>query len=480
MTVDFDVVIIGGTSHGREAAAIAAREGARVALVEPPGTMAAYWRRQLTVQVLAEAGRQVQRATLSQVQPGEPMAVTADFAWPVLRQRVQQLADITTTPLSLDQLGLRGVDVVLGEGQFAPKPRLALTTTDRPLRARGYVLSPATAVTVPAIPGLSQTPYLTPETLLTLEQLPEALVILGRSTEAIALAQSLAWLGSAVTLVSRGRQLVPTEDPDISTFVESLLLAAGVKLRLGASLESINHAGQFHIQLADGESLTTPQLLLATGGHPLVADLNLSRVGIHTDKTGISVDDRCATSRPRIFACGPALGSYWAETMDSQDVAIALRNALYLPHRQLRSLRRTASLATIPEFARIGMTAHQAHHWYGADITRLQVPFSQVGRFQLSGDIIGFCRWVVHRDGRILGAQICGAGASDLIQTVAWLIQQDIPLHRLSQLPHLPATATEMLVRTAESWQDHRWQRGTWRRDWAENWFNWRRSRRHP
>jgi pyruvate/2-oxoglutarate dehydrogenase complex dihydrolipoamide dehydrogenase (E3) component len=476
MTVDLDVVIIGGTIHGREAAAIAAREGARVALVEPPGAMAAYLQRQLTIQVLTETGHQVEKESFNRLgSAGSRSNVT----WTDLQQRVRQLVEIAYPQLSLEDLAVRGVDTVLAAGQFAPKPRLALTTAERRLRARGYLLSPATEVTVPAIPGLTKTPYLTPETLLDLDKLPEEVVILGRSGDAISLAQSLAFLGSSVTLITRGEQLLPTEDRDISTFAESLLIAAGVNLLMGAQLAAIHHQHHWEIQFPDGESLKTQHLVLGTGRQPQVVGLNLNRVGISTNKTGLPVDDRLVTTRSRAFACGPCLGGYWAENTDYQDVTIALHNALYLPYRKLATLQRVGMLPTSPEFARLGFTAHQARHWYGNDVAVIQLPLSEVSKFQVTESITGFCRWILHRDGCLLGAQIFGEGACDLIQTAALMMQRNIPIHQLRNVPFLPTTRAEIVYRIAEAWQDYRWNQGTWRRDWAENWFNWRRSRRH-
>jgi pyruvate/2-oxoglutarate dehydrogenase complex dihydrolipoamide dehydrogenase (E3) component len=184
------------------------------------------------------------------------------------------------------------------------------------------------------------------------------------------------------------------------------------------------------------------------------------------------------TTHARVFACGPAIGGYWADSTDQGDVAIALRNALYLPWRRFSWLNRLALLPTAPEFARLGLTATQAQRCYGSEAKVLQVPFGQVLKAHYGDDITGFCRWVVRADGQILGAQICGPGASELMATVALAMHQEIPLHRIDRLPILPPSLAAIIPLMIETWQQQLWQPGAWRRDWAENWFNWRRTRR--
>lgn len=479
MTVDYDGVIIGGTLQGREAAALGAREGARMALVEPPGSGLKQLRRQLTLQILAQAAAASRPA--SQWHQFLPPRSTP-VPWAEVRQRVAGYTTRAYPHLSLEALAIAGVDVVPEQGQLSPRPQLAVTTAKRRLTGRRYLLCLDTTPTVPQIPGLAQTPYLTVDTLADLDTQPQDVVVLGDSADGIAIAQSLALLGSRVTLISRHDRLLPTEDPAMATFVESLLRAAGVTVQVSVKIDRIcdrtlTDKTSIEIKWTDREPQRFGHLLLATARQPHISSLDLDRVGIVTHQNYIPVDDRLQTTHPRVFACGPALGGYWAETTDHQDMAVGLRNALYFPRRQLMSLHRIGHLHTVPGYARLGFTATQAQHWYGADAQVLQISLGQVANTQTSGDITGFCRWVVHRDGRLLGAQLCSSNASELIQPLARLMQQGIRMHEWESLPWLPHSLSEIIPQLVALWQQHRWQPGTWRRDWAENWFNWRRSR---
>lgn len=280
-----------------------------------------------------------------------------------------------------------------------------------------------------------------------------------------------------MTLISRGDRLLPTEDEDISRYVETLLLAAGVKLHLGTRPNRIDYDQGFCVKFADRDPIQADHLLVATAFQPQIADLNLAAIGLHPPTQVIPTDDRLNTAHPRVFVCGPALGGYWATTTDWQDVSLAVGNALYLPYRRLDGLQRPGLLPTVPPLARLGLTASQGQWGFGPAAQVLQVSLDTSLSAHLEGDITGLARWVVHRDGRILGAQICSPQAADLIQSTALLMRHNIGIAQLERIGPLPHSHSELLHQLANAWQTARWQPGTWRRDWAENWFNWRRSR---
>jgi pyruvate/2-oxoglutarate dehydrogenase complex dihydrolipoamide dehydrogenase (E3) component len=163
MTVNYDGVILGGTIQARLMATRAARQGARIALVEAPMSVNRQQRRQMTIAVLARAGA----ARQSQWFPAPPRPLDSSD-WASLRQRVALAVEMADGQTSLHDLAVAGVDIVPEVGQFAPKPRLAITTESRRLTGRSYLLSPPVEVMKPAILGLSEAPVLIPETLLDL------------------------------------------------------------------------------------------------------------------------------------------------------------------------------------------------------------------------------------------------------------------------------------------------------------------------
>lgn len=469
MAVDYDLVIVGETLEAREAAAIAARQGARVALVLSLAQLASRQEQALMGLVLSHWG-----------QPALPWAA-ADTAqsWPQLRYAMTLAGAIAEPQLEPAALAAQGVDVVIDAGYFSPKPQLAFTTEQRRLTARAYLLACGSERVVPAIPGLAQTPYLTPESLLALEQLPSRLVVLGRGAAAVALAQTLAALGSDITLISRGSQLLPDEDADVAQFVAALLSGSGVRLKLQAQIEQVQQTpvGQVVLQLEANGPIEADQLLLVTGAQPAIAGLNLERVGVQQRNFRLVVDDRLRTHNRRIFAAGAVRGGELAGALARHDMQVALHNALYLPGHTVSPGAVPYRIGTTPALGRVGMSEAQARQRYGADIRVLRQSFSASLEAHLLQEPTGFCKLVAHRNGTLLGAALVGPQASDLVQTLALLVGQPDAMVKLASFPAIPQTLTDLLVKAAQLWQQQRWQPGRWRRDWAENWFNWRRSR---
>ncbi|MBD0334456.1 MAG: FAD-dependent oxidoreductase, partial [Cyanobacteria bacterium Co-bin13] len=363
MAVDYDLVIVGETLEAREAAAIAAREGARVALILSPERLQTQLQVDLLSQVLTNWGGQASQPLQDL---GQPLAdLKPDWSWPLLKQAIETASAIAYPHLTPEALAVQGVDVVTDAGYFSPKPRLAFTTEQRVLTARAYLIACGSQTAIPAIPGLAEVPYLTLETLLSLATQPQKLVILGRAGAAIALAQILATLGTQVTLITRGERLLPAEDPEVSQFLETVLMAAGVDLRLNVQVEGVQLAGTESVMPPGGRSLTiVDRVLVATQPQPAVAALNLDRVGVRQDRYGLSVDPQLRTSNPRIFAAGSVLGGFRHGAIARYEAQIALHNALYLPTRSIALHSLPYSLGTRPELGRVGLTAAQARQRY--------------------------------------------------------------------------------------------------------------------
>jgi pyruvate/2-oxoglutarate dehydrogenase complex dihydrolipoamide dehydrogenase (E3) component len=96
---------------------------------------------------------------------------------------------------------------------------------------------------------------------------------------------------------------------------------------------------------------------------------------------------------------------------------------------------------------------------------------------QWLGNTSGFCKLIAHRNGRLLGVHGIGPDANEWVQTLSLLMAQKTPWWAIADAPTLPYSLTDLLRQATQQWQRDRWQPGRWRRDWAENWCNWRRSR---
>ncbi|ASC69595.1 pyridine nucleotide-disulfide oxidoreductase [Halomicronema hongdechloris C2206] len=470
MAVDYDLVVLGGTWEGREVALTGALQGARVALVEPTVNPL---QAQLWGQALMALGRQwrdIQQAT-------EWLPLTPDsLAGNLVQQWARAVAQLGQETVSRHHLALQGVDVVTDAAQFVSHPRLAVSSGRRQLTARAYLIATGAQTPPPEAVPLAARTYLTPETLGQLETWPRHLTILGSTPPALALSQAFRSLGVRVALVLPTVSPLPGEDPETVQLILSQLQVDGIELHRQRSLRQVapRPAG-WQVTTEDADWLTD-HILVATAPLPAIASLNLEAVGISWGRQGLPVSDTLQTHHPRIFALGSVLGGYGLSALARYEGHIALANALYLPRSRVQYHHIPYRLETIPPLDRVGLTAQQAQRYYGDAARVIQVGRQHTLQAQMSNDPTGFCRLIVHRNGTVLGAHIIGDRSRDLIQTVALLMTQGGKINALARLPTAASEAHDLLRQAAQQWQQNRWQPGRWRRDWAENWFNWRRS----
>jgi len=471
VAVDYDLVILGGTLEGREVALSGALQGARVALIEPTVSPL---QAQLWGQALIALGRQwrdIQQAT-------EWLPVSsAPLSGDLTQQWARAVTEFAQNTLSRHQLALQGVDVVTEAAQFVSHPRLAVISSQRQLTARAYLIATGSQTPPPTTVPLAAGTYLTPETLgQHLETWPRHITIWGDTSPALTFSQALASLGVQVALVLPTSSLLPGEDAEAVQLILSQMQVDGIELHWHRCLQQVEpQSPGWQVTTADATWLTD-HILVATAPVPAIASLNLEAVGISWGPPGLPVSDTLQTHHPRIFALGSVLGGYSLSALARHEGHIALANALYLPRRRIRYSGIPYRLDTVPPVDRIGLTAQQAQRYYGDAARVIQVRRHHTLAAQISNDLSGFCKLIVHRDGTLLGAHIVGDRSGTLIQTLALLITQGSKITALARLPTATSNDHDLLRQAAQQWQQERWQPGRWRRDWAENWFNWRRA----
>ncbi|MGF1523606.1 MAG: FAD-dependent oxidoreductase [Leptolyngbyaceae cyanobacterium] len=466
MAVDYDLVVLGGTPEGYDAARHAARLGARVALIlqgidgrrSPLQTLGAL----CSTQLLAV--------------DNHPSLDATQVAWQWAIQRAELIAD-TLASDDAQQLMVQGVDVIAEHGQLIRDRPLHVATANRHLTTRAVLLATGSVPYIPSIAGLSWIPYETPETVLQLETPPESVVILGSAPLGLALCQPLGRWGIPVTLITPAAALLNREDPDVSGWMTAQLQAEGVHLRLGETVETIatNDDTTYALDLLD-TAITTATVVVAAGYRPSLVGMNLEKF-LNCDRP-LTVNAYLQTQHPRIYACGSVLGSYGMPAVACQEARIAVENALFWNRRRIDYSTLPYDLPTQPEMARVGLTEPQARQRYGeADLLIHRQSLYENPKAQWLESTTGFCKLIAHRNGQILGVHGVGPGASEWVQALALLMAQKVSWHAVAGHPLLPHSLSVILQQAAGQWERDRWQPGQWRRDWAENWFNWRRSR---
>ena len=233
---EFDIVVIGGGAGGLVVAAGGAQLGAKVALVERHKLGGdCLWSGCVPSKTLIKSARiahQMRHADRWALAPANPQPDLAR----VMERVARVIAGIEPSDSPARFRGL-GVDVILGSGRFVSPEAFAVA--GRTLTARNFVVATGSRPTLPPIAGLADVPYLTNETLFDLREPVPHLVVIGAGPIGCEMAQAFRRLGSEVTVVDLGPQILPREDPDVAAVVHARLVAEGVRFHLGIGVGGV-------------------------------------------------------------------------------------------------------------------------------------------------------------------------------------------------------------------------------------------------
>ncbi len=464
MALEYDLVIIGATTAARTAAIEAVNLQARVALVLPQSSG------QLQSDCYPYALAQIAKSSSSNRTTLQP---PSSYPWQYAALASQRLEQQSSPAL----LAAMGVDTIVGMGEFCRRPHLAFNVNQRSLRARAYLIATGSVADEPAIPGLQAAGYLTLANLNSIlpwrryalatpalcayenREVPLRWAIIGSESIGVELAQTLAKLGCQVQLIIETTQVLPYENLETAKLIQAQLEADGVQIYLATIVTRIELEGTSKLVSIEAESIAVDEIFIALPDRPLLQSLNLDGVGVdYTDK-GISIDRQLQTSHRQIYACGSVCGNvfggYHSESLNQYEAKIAVKN--------IRSWRKTKinydsynhlpwAVYTDPPLARVGMTINVAINSSRQDLVILKKYLKTCPQAIIDNITSGLCQIIVTHKGEILGAEIVGQNAPELIQILALAIQQKLKIAELTAFPCLSPSYAEFIYQTAQEW----------------------------
>ncbi len=451
----FDLVVIGGGSAGLIAASFAAGLGARTALVEKYRLGGeCLWTGCVPSKALLHAA-----AVMNTIRHAGEAGIALDSVGRVqargslryAREARLKVQDASAADAMLHDLG---VQVYYGDGRFQSSRALQLGPTL--LRARYFILATGSRPSVPEIPGLPEAGYLTNTSVFDLEEPPENMVVIGGGPIGVEMAQAFARLGTRVTLVQRGSRLLPRDDEELVRILEDRLREDGVDVRLGAEPARVDRlpAGRrvtVHVS-GKNETVVAAELLVATGRRPNVEGLGLEEIGVRMGRSGIEVDSRLRTNVATIWACGDVIGWPQFSHAAEYEAKVVVQNALLPLRTRVRFDRVPWTTFTDPELAHVGLTEEEARR-RGERLEVFRYPFSRDDRAVVDGAPRGLVKLVARAGtGKLLGAQILGPRAGELIQEAILAIDRGLAARHLADTIHVYPTLSMAVQRAAKSW----------------------------
>ena len=410
-----DICVIGAGSAGLSVAAGASQMGADVVLIEKGdmggdclNTGCVPSKALLAAAKAAQHGREADRFGVHFTEPD------IDFA--AVNAHVHDVIAQIEPHDSQERFEGLGVTVLRETARFVDEKTVA--AGDTRITAKRFVIATGSSAAVPPIPGLEDVPYLTNESLFSLTERPDHLVVIGGGPIGCEMAQAHRRLGAQVTLLEKF-SILPKDDPELVDVVRQRLVADGIDVREGANITQVEGTDGVITLQVDGETLACTHLLVATGRKSNVEGLDLDKAGVAYSPTGIDVDRRLRTSNKRIYAIGDVTGGAQFTHQAGYHASVAVQNILFrLPAKTDDSTLPWVTY-TEPELAHVGLLA--------ADLKEIDpigqvvtVPFSGNDRAKAVRETDGMVKVMLDGKGRIKGASIVGANAGELIQP--WLL----------------------------------------------------------
>jgi len=451
----YDIGILGGGAAGLTVAAGAAQFGARAVLIErsdrlggdclhfgcvPSKTLI----RSAAVRALAGRAREF----------GLPDAVQPPVDLGAVMDRVRSVIEKIQAHDSEERFCRLGAEVRFGPAHFVDPHTVEID--GKRLSARSWVVATGSRPALPPIEGLASVPFWTNETLFSQRSLPARLLVLGGGPVGLEMAQALARLGSRVTVVEFSARILGPEDADMAEVLRERLVAEGVTLLTATKAVQAETAGsgvRLTVMPAAGgptRVLEADALLVATGRRPNVESLRLEAAGVEFSPKGIPTDARMRTNIRHIYACGDVRGQLAFTHVAGYEGSVALTNAILRLPRKADYTNVPWCTYTDPEVASVGLNEQRAVK-AGVAYRVLQEPFSANDRALAEGEPLGKIKVLISPAGKVLGCQIVGPRAGELIHEWVAAMNGGVRLATLAGAIHAYPTLSEISKRVAGS-----------------------------
>ncbi|MEU1509600.1 NAD(P)/FAD-dependent oxidoreductase [Kitasatospora sp. NPDC005748] len=469
---EYDVIVVGAGPTGENVADRTAAAGLRTVIVEAElvGGECSYWACMPSKALLRPAAALAGARAVAGSR--EAVGDRALDAAAVLARR-DSFTSRWQDDGQVQWLRDTGIELVRGHGRLAGERAVTVEAedgTERLLTARHAVAvcTGSRPVLPEGVPGLAESRPWTNREATGSATVPGRLAVVGGGVVGVELATAWRALGSEVVLLVRGDALLPRMEPFAGELVAEGLRAAGVDLRFGAavaSLERVDGAG-VTLVLDGGERLTADEVLYATGRAPRTADVGLEQVGLKPG-TWMEVDDSCTVlgvDGDWLYAAGDVnhrallthQGKYQARIAGAAIVARAEGRALDTARWGAHAASADSAGApqvvfTEPEVAAVGLTLEAAER-AGLRVRSIDHDLGAVAGASLYGDDYrGRARVVFDQDRQVLvGASFVGPGVAELLHSATVAVVGEVPIDRLWHAVPAYPTISEVWLRLLE------------------------------
>jgi pyruvate/2-oxoglutarate dehydrogenase complex dihydrolipoamide dehydrogenase (E3) component len=450
MKFDYDFVAIGGGSAGFNAARVAADLGLNTAIVDGAEDLGGLCilkgcMPSKTLLYMAEVLHLAQKAKSFGLKI--PSARADMKAIHARKKRIiDEFASYRQAALNSGKF-----DLIRAHGRFTDPHTLALSN-GRALRARHFLIGTGSKISIPAVPGLAEIKFWTSDDVLNLDFIPSSVIVLGGGIVACELTQFLSRIGTRVVLIQRSAHILRDHSEAAAKVVQRALVDEGVELFAGTQIQALRQdaRGVAVTFLHDGKKLTRRAAFLfnALGREPNTAPLNLAAAGVTSRADGrIRINRWQQTSAPHIYAAGDCSGPHEIVHTAILQGELAARHAAKV--KALKPVDWSLLLNVVftdPQLATIGRLERELDE-AGTPYLVASYPFNDHGKSILMEANYGYVKVIAEpKRGRILGAEIVGKDAGELIHAFSVPLAMKATVFDLLRAPWYHPTLAEIVT----------------------------------
>jgi mercuric reductase len=330
-----------------------------------------------------------------------------------------------------------GFTLLCGRGRFTGPESFLCEATE--IRADHYVIATGASPSVPPIPGLGESGYLTSTTALELKDLPDSIAVIGANAIGLEMGQLFLHLGSHVTFLEALPRIAPFEEPEVSEALAKILRDEGAEVHAGVKISRIERDGErrsvtFERNGGIEEHVVAERILVATGRRPNTPGLGLEVAGVElTDRGAVKVDEFMRTTNPRVWAAGDVTGALQFVYVAAAQGSLVADNAIGKADRPLDLSALPRVTFTSPPIASVGMTVDEAEA-AGHPVDSRVLDLSAGPRALVDRDVRGLVKLVVDAEsGRVLGVQMLADSAGDVILAGVYAVKSGMTITEIAE-----------------------------------------------
>ncbi len=475
---DYNLIVIGGGSAGLVSSYIASAVKAKVALIEKHKMGGDC----LNTGCVPSKALIRSAKILSYIKRHKDYGIKsaeATFDFAEIMERVQSVIKKVEPHDSVERYSSLGVDCFTGEAKILSPHEVSVN--GKTLTTNNIIIATGARPAVPNIPGLDKVPYLTSDNIWEIRELPKRLVVAGGGPIGSELVQCFARLGSKVTQIQRGPEIMKKEDDEIAQAIRKRFTEEGVDVSVNSHFKEVVVEGgkQFAVIEKNGniERIEFDKILMAIGRTANTKGFGLEEIGVKLTKQGtIEVDEYLrTTTHKNIYACGDVAGPYQFTHTAAHQAWYCAVNALFSPLKKFKVDYSVIPWCTFtdPEVAQVGLNEKAAKaQGIPYEVTRYGI--DDLDRAIADEEDHGVVKVLtVPGKDKILGVTILGYHAGDLIAEYILAMKHGLGMNKILGTIHIYPTMAEANKYVAGNWKKAHAPEGLLKL--VEKFHNWRR-----